>query len=149
MRTVLNINQDWTFVKGMHEVPAGLPETCERVSLPHTWNAKDGQDGGNDYFRGTCCYARQLKRSALPAGDRLYLEINGANSSADVYLNGTHLAHHDGGYSIWRVDITDALREENTLAILVDNAAKHRSKWRSKSGNPFPGCASRTGSKGC
>ena len=123
MRTVLNINQDWTFVKGMHDAPDSLPKTGERVSLPHTWNAKDGQDGGNDYFRGTCCYAKQIKRSALPAGDRLYLEINGANSSADVYLNGTHLAHHDGGYSIWRVDITDALREENTLAILVDNAA--------------------------
>ena len=123
MRTILNINQDWIFVKGMHDVPAGLPEAGERICLPHTWNAKDGQDGGNDYFRGTCCYAKQIKRSELPAGDRLYLEINGANSSADVYLNGTHLAHHDGGYSIWRVDITDALREENMLVILVDNAA--------------------------
>lgn len=57
---------------------------------------KLGQDGGNDYFRGTCCYARELKKSALPTAERYYLEINGANSSADVYMNGKHLAHHDG-----------------------------------------------------
>lgn len=50
------------------------------------------------------------------------MEINGANSSADVYLNGVHLAHHDGGYSAWRVDLTEALQNENLLVIMVDNA---------------------------
>ena len=122
MRTVFNINQDWIFVKGMNEAPAGIPESGERISLPHTWNAMDGQDGGNDYFRGTCCYARQLRKADLPAGEKYYLEINGANSSADVYMNGKRLAHHDGGYSTWRVEITAMLREENTLVILVDNS---------------------------
>ena len=123
MRTILNINQDWLFVKSLSEVPAVLPESGERINLPHTWNAKDGQDGGNDYFRGTCCYARRLGKSELPAGEKFYLEINGASSSADVYLNGKHLAHHDGGYSTWRVELIDMLEEENMLAILVDNAA--------------------------
>ena len=123
MRNLLNLNQDWIFVKDMNEVPAALPESGERVNLPHTWNAKDGQDGGNDYFRGTCCYVRRLSKSDLLAGKKYYLEINGANSSADVYMNGKRLAHHDGGYSTWRVEITAVLREENTLVILVDNAA--------------------------
>ena len=107
----------------MTAVPANLPEQGERVNLPHTWNGIDGQDGGNDYFRGTCCYARLLKKSELPPAENYYLEINGANSSADVYMNGKHLAHHDGGYSTWRVNLTTSLREENCLAILVDNAA--------------------------
>ena len=52
----------------------------------------------------------------------MYLEIRGANSSADVYVDGKHLAHHDGGYSTWRVNMTDALDGENCLAIVVDNA---------------------------
>ena len=30
------------------------------VTLPHTWNAIDGQDGGNDYYRGTCYYYKKL-----------------------------------------------------------------------------------------
>ena len=123
MRTVLNINRDWVFVKGLNEVPADLPASGEKIELPHTWNAKDGQDGGNDYFRGTCCYVRRVAKSELPAGEKYYLEINGANSSADVYMNGKRLAHHDGGYSTWRVEITAMLREENTLVILVDNSA--------------------------
>ena len=123
MRNVLNINKGWSFIKGMTEVPSSQPEQGEMINLPHTWNAKDGQDGGNDYFRGTCCYAKQLLKRKLPTGDQYYLEINGANSSADVYMNGKRLAHHDGGYSTWRVEITNTLREENTLTILVDNAA--------------------------
>ena len=123
MRNILTINQDWIFVKGMNEAPASLPQTGEKVNLPHTWNATDGQDGGNDYFRGTCCYARTLRKEELPAGEKYFLQIHGANSSAGVYMNGKRLAHHDGGYSTWRVEITNTLRNENCLVILVDNEA--------------------------
>ena len=123
MRSILSINKNWVFIKDMAEAPAVLPQTGEVITLPHTWNAKDGQDGGNDYFRGTCCYARNINKSELPTGERYFLEIHGANSSAEVYMNGKRLAHHDGGYSTWRVDITNTLRSENCLVILVDNAA--------------------------
>lgn len=122
MRTTLNWNAGWRFEKDCAAVPGQLPETWEEVNLPHTWNAIDGQDGGNDYFRGTCCYAKAFTRDSLPQSDRYYLEIRGAASSADVYLNGKQLKHHDGGFSTWRVDLTDALEENNLLAILVDNA---------------------------
>ncbi|MBQ7289136.1 MAG: DUF4982 domain-containing protein, partial [Clostridia bacterium] len=92
------------------------------VNLPHSWNAIDGQDGENDYFRGTAYYAKKLSKADLPETDCYYLELRGANSSADVYINGQHLAHHDGGYSTWRVNVTDALVAENLLVIAVDNA---------------------------
>ncbi len=123
MRTVYSINKDWLFLKNITNAPSYLPECGERVDLPHTWNGRDGQDGGNDYFRGSCCYVKTIKKSELPEGDRYYLEINGANSSADVYMNGKRLAHHDGGYSTFRVNITSTLREENCLSVLVDNSA--------------------------
>lgn len=55
MRHIRNINKGWSFVKDLAEVPACIQDLAEQVDLPHTWNAKDGQDGGNDYFRGTCC----------------------------------------------------------------------------------------------
>ena len=122
MRHIININQGWTFTKEASAIPASLPSDWEEVSLPHSWNAVDGQDGGADYFRGTCHYARYLNKADLPESDRYYLEVRGANSSADVHLNGKHLAHHDGGYSTWRVDITDTLLDENLLVIAVDNA---------------------------
>ncbi|MBQ7002282.1 MAG: glycoside hydrolase family 2 protein [Oscillospiraceae bacterium] len=126
MRTILSLNPQWAFAKDHSAAPTAMPEDWESVSLPHTWNAIDGQDGGNDYFRGTCCYAKSLCKADLPEAARYYLEIRGAASSADVYLNGKHLKHHDGGFSTWRMDLTDALEETSLLSILVDNAPNDR-----------------------
>jgi len=121
MRTIFNFNEKWSFKK-TSETPAHLPSDWETVDLPHTWNAEDGYDGGNDYFRGTAVYAKKIVKAALPKADRYYLEIRGANSSADVYLDGRKLAHHDGGYSTFRVDLTDSLADESLLAVAVDNS---------------------------
>lgn len=124
MRKIVNLNTKWAFSKEAEEAPRVMPEKWYLVNLPHSWNAIDGQDGGNDYYRGTCYYAKELEKSQLPAADRYYLESGGANSSADVYVNGKKLAHHDGGYSTWRVDVTDALCDgKNLFVIAVDNGA--------------------------
>ena len=122
MRNLVNINKGWLFNKTT-DIPTALPTDWESVDLPHSWNAIDGQDGGNDYFRGTGVYVKTIKKCDLPECDRYYLDIAGANSSADVYVNGEKLAHHDGGYSTWRVDLTGKIGEEATLAIAVNNEA--------------------------
>ena len=121
MRSILNFNSSWSFFKATKDI--NVAEGAELVNLPHSWNALDGQDGGNDYYRGSCVYKKEFEKADLPALDLHYLEIQGANSSADVYLNGKKLAHHDGGYSTWRVNLTNDLSEQNVLAIVVDNAA--------------------------
>ena len=119
MRNVFSLNKNWRFAKNTADIrtPGG-----ESVSLPHSWNAVDGQDGGNDYFRGPCLYVKTVRRSDLPEAEKYYLEFCGANSSADVYVGGEKLAHHDGGYSTWRVDVTDKLTEETEIAVIVDNS---------------------------
>ena len=121
MRKILNWNADWSFYKGVAD-PSAERQGEEKINLPHSWNAIDGQDGGNDYFRGSCLYVKTLNKADLPENNEYYLEICGANSSADVYVNGEKLAHHDGGYSTWRVNLTKALKDENEIAIVVDNA---------------------------
>ena len=121
MRKIIDINEDFRFGGLNGEVPRTLPTDWETVTIPHTWNAKDGQDGGNDYVRGTYYYAKNINRAMLPAADHYYLEIGAANSSADVYWNGEKLMHHDGGYSLFRVELCKIL-EENLLVIAVDNA---------------------------
>ena len=123
MRQIINLNAKWAFTKMATEIPTAIDNKWDFVNLPHSWNAIDGQDGDNDYFRGTAYYAKKLTKTDFPEVDRYYLELRGANSSADVYLNGKHLAHHDGGYSTWRVDITDSLEMMNLLVIAVDNSA--------------------------
>ena len=122
MRNKTVWNDNWKFVKDSGDVSA-VPENAEIVTIPHTWNAVDGQDGGNDYFRGNCIYFKNFEKNELPENDKHFLEINGANSSATVYLNGKELATHHGGYSTWRVEITEYLEDTNTLAIVVNNEA--------------------------
>ena len=124
MKTRIKINEGWLFYKGTADI-AGLANG-EAVNLPHSWNATDGQDGGNDYFRGSCVYTKKINKADLPENCEYYLEIRGANSSADAYVNGKKLAHHDGGYSTWRVNFTAELQEENEVAIVVDNAPNNK-----------------------
>ena len=126
MRTVYNFNTKWAFSKEAVEVPSVMPEKWYWVTLPHTWNDIDGQDGGNDLYRGTAYYAKELEKIDLPKADQYYLEFKGANSSATVYVNGKKLAHHDGGYSTWRVNITDVLEDKNLFVVEVDNAQNDR-----------------------
>ena len=118
MRTIHSLNQDWTFIKAEHPADApGVP-----VTLPHTWNAEDGQDGGDDYYRGKCWYLRDLDRPEVTENSRIWLEFEGAAMTAEVYLNGEKLAEHAGGYSTFRVDLTDHLKDHNKLAVSVSNA---------------------------
>ncbi|MBR2620068.1 MAG: glycoside hydrolase family 2 protein, partial [Firmicutes bacterium] len=101
---------------------AEMPTMWDVISLPHSWNAVDGQDGGNDYYRGTAYYAKSFHKMDIPEAKKYFLEIRGANSSATVYLNGQELATHHGGYSTWRVDLTEAMNDmENLLVIAVNN----------------------------
>ena len=124
-----NWNDAWLFTKDAGSVKDGsyVPgDAWSEVNLPHTWNGDDGQDGGNDYYRGTCYYTKSLKKEDVAAGQEVYLEFEGANSSADVFVNGKATAHHDGGYSTWRVNITEFLQDENQIVVAVDNAPNDR-----------------------
>ncbi|MCM1543094.1 MAG: glycoside hydrolase family 2 protein [Blautia sp.] len=121
MRKQIDFNQEWHFAK-TSVIPVTLPDHWQIVTLPHTWNTEDGQDGGNDYWRGTAMYCKAFARPELISDGRAVLEFSGAAMTADVFLNGQHLTHHEGGYSIFRVDMTDALMDENLLCVTVDNA---------------------------
>lgn len=113
MRRIQNLMEDWTFVN--HD------GTENQVNLPHTWNAIDGQDGGNDYYRGACSYRKTFSKPVFSGEEVVYLEFAGVNASADVKLNGNDISYHDGGYSTFRVEITKFLKDENLLEVMVNN----------------------------
>ncbi len=103
------------------------PEGKEQlVNLPHTWNAQDGQDGGNDYFRGTCVYEKVIPKPEFQEGERVYLQFHGVNASAYVFLNGKKVCSHHNGYSTFRADVTGKLAEENLLRVEVDNSKNEK-----------------------
>ena len=126
MRQIININNKWSFRKGISVPPEKIDSSWCFVNLPHTYNAIDGQDGGNDYYRGYACYQKEFNRHELPEAEKYYLEIKGANSSAEVFINGVSIKKHDGGYSTWRVDITDRVCDRFIISIITDNSPNDR-----------------------
>lgn len=119
MRKTKNLNDRWQFT--------GPDGKTVQVNLPHTWNSVDGQDGGNNYWRGSCRYERELDMPEFQKGEeRVYLEFRGVNASARVCFNDILVCTHDGGYSTFRADVTDLLREHNRLAVEADNGVNDR-----------------------
>ena len=116
MREITKIMKGWEFT--------GPDGTTTTVDLPHTWNARDGQDGGNDYWRGTCIYRTRFAAPQFnTASQQVWIQFDGVNASAHVVLNGSPVCNHDGGYSTFRANITELLRDENELTVEVDNSA--------------------------
>lgn len=122
MRKFYSENENWQFTK---QVKNGKPKffaRWESVTLPHTWNNLDGQDGGMDYYRGLCFYKKRLYINAGKS-ERVYIEIPAANSCCTVYANGKFAGSHRGGYSLFRFDITKFIRNGKCdLLIGVDNS---------------------------
>lgn len=115
MREITKIMKGWEFT--------GPDGTTTTVDLPHTWNARDGQDGGNDYWRGTCIYRTHFAAPQFnTASHQVWIQFDGVNASAHVVLNGSPVCNHDGGYSTFRANITELLRDENELTVEVDNS---------------------------
>ena len=120
------IDTGWKFYEGDvsgAQTPSFDDSAWSGVTLPHTWNAIDGENGGN-YYRGISWYRLHYTVPANYAGRQLYLQFDGASLVADVYLNGTYLGEHQGGFATFRFQITSSviLGGENVIAVKVNNA---------------------------
>lgn len=123
VRRTTPILDGWAFA------PEAMPEASwdevaaagATVSVPHTWNLADGSTGGG-YRRGRSTYARRV--TAEVGAIETWIEFAGVNSSAEVYVEGRLLSRHHGGYSTFRVNVTEHLVEDAaTVVVVVDNAA--------------------------
>ena len=127
MRNVINLNQDWKFIQQDAGLPASLPADWQTVQLPHSWNAIDGQDGNGSYDRGKYWYAKTFETPKQPlTGGKVFVEILAAGQQATVYVNGTEVTYHEGGYSTFRADITSLCKDEgeNLLVVACSNEYK-------------------------
>jgi beta-galactosidase len=121
-----SLNSGWKF--HLEDVPAAEAEVLDEtgwtaINLPHTWNAADGQDGGGNYFRGTGWYRQHFRAPAAWTNRQVYLQFDGVNRRADVYLNGQLLGTHLGGFARFRFDATPYLKlgTDNVFAVRVNN----------------------------
>jgi beta-galactosidase len=127
VRQRVDLNAGWRFVRA--DVPGAQNPAFDDsgwapVTVPHTWNAQDGQDGGANYHRGAGWYRRHYTPPAGFAGKKLWLQFAGVNSVADVWVNGRYLGRHKGGYARFRFDATGAMvpGQDSVIAVKVSNA---------------------------
>ena len=131
-RRSIDLDPDWKFVRQDIPVaakPAFDDSKWDAVSIPHTWNAKDGEDGPPPYYRGPAWYRRHLSGAAvgLPAtGGQLILRFDAACSVADVYVNGHPAGQHKGMFAAFCFDVTNLIDRtgDNVIAVRVDNAPR-------------------------
>ena len=139
---IIPLNDNWTFFKdtaasaanqtlaaNQTQTPAHpSAQAGETVTLPHTWNAFDGQDGGSDYFRGECTYTRPLPALTLKEDEEACLCFYGVSQTAEVFVNGELVTRHEGGYSRFYADVTRFFRMGGSmeLTVRVSNAVSDR-----------------------
>jgi beta-galactosidase len=127
LRQLIGLDAGWRFIRSSvpgSEEPGTDDSAWAKITVPHTWNAQDGQDGGTNYYRGVGWYRRHYTPPTGLAGRRLWLQFDGVNSVAEVWVNGSYLGQHKGGYARFRFDATSALRlgADNVIAVRVSNA---------------------------
>ena len=116
-----NLNIGWKFyLEG--DAGTAIMSHLQTVSLPHTWNDRDGTNA--NYRRGTGVYTRTLTVYKC-IGASYYLEFGAAFSVAEVYVNKALAGRHEGGFSLFRFDVTKLLKSgENEIVVRVDSRDK-------------------------
>ena len=121
-------NQNWKFKKlAAEEKDADYQSinfndsNWERVSLPHTANLEPVLV--NDQWQGICWYRQKVKVLQKLENKKVFLEWEGAMSTAQVYINGQLVTTHSGGYLPINIDATPYLKygKDNVIAIRLDN----------------------------
>ena len=98
--------------------------TWTNLNIPHTWNALDGQDGGGNYYRGVGWYRSHYTVDPSLTNRHFFLKFDGAFLVTDVYLNGTFIGEHQGGFAAFVFDVTSniLIGADNVIAVKVNNA---------------------------
>ena len=120
---VYPFNQDWLF-GGAYVAGAEAPGYSESgfvdVTLPHTVTPLSWGDWDPTSWEQLWIYRKHVDGSAAASG-RVFVDFQGAMTSATVYLGGAQVSVHQGGYLPWSVELTPNLvAGDNVLAVVVD-----------------------------
>jgi beta-galactosidase len=124
-REVQTLDTGWRFIR-QDVVDAASREfddsSWQAVTVPHTWNAEDGQLG-KGYYRGPGWYRRHISLPQQTQGQRVFVRFEAASLVSDVYCNGRHVGHHRGGFAAFCYELTRFIKQDvdNVLAVRVNN----------------------------
>ena len=107
-----------------------------QLKLPHDWGIEGPFNPdlpgatGRLHWWGIGWYRKHFKVAASDQDRRFYLDVDGAMSYANVWLNGHYVGGWPYGYSSWELDLTPYIKfgVENIIAIRLDNPPES-SRW--------------------
>ncbi|OIQ91753.1 beta-galactosidase BoGH2A precursor [mine drainage metagenome] len=124
LRQVENFNRGWHFALGDHpgaKAPCYDDSGWQRVGLPHSFSIPSFA-AGNSFYVGYGWYRKQFTIPDSWNGKRLFLDFDGAFQDAEVFVNGREVGRHQGGYTGFEIEITDAAHVgRNLVAVRLNN----------------------------
>ena len=130
-RQVLPLDADWRFIRRDVGPEAVVDSNWQAVTLPHTWNNLDGQNGAaadpglvDGYYRGAAWYEREFTLPAAGAGRRVFVRFEAVSIVSDVYVNDRHVGQHRGAFGAFCYELTPFLRSDgaNVIRVRADNS---------------------------
>ena len=125
-RTALELSGIWKF-KCITELEVNesytgpWPGDYELMAVPAAYNDQKTEEKIRDHY-GYVLYQREFSVPAAVASQRLVLRFGSVTHHAIVYLNGSKLGTHKGGFLPFEFEISgEELKESNVLTVAVDN----------------------------
>ena len=135
-RDIRSLNGKWNAIidlydqgRGMkvyrNQSPKGATDFYEysfkgglRLNVPGDWNSQMPE---LKYYEGTVWYARHFDAKRL-VDKRQFLYFGAVSYRCRVYLNGTEIGSHEGGFTPFQIEVTDLLNEgDNFIVVEVNN----------------------------
>lgn len=120
-REVIPLNEGWRFYYQSEK----SSDNARTVTLPYSWNTDPA--AGQSFVETTGCYLNTLHIPAAWAKQRLFVKFYGAQSVADLFVNGKFVGSHSGGATAFVFEITDKVRfgADNDLLVTVNNSVRN------------------------
>jgi beta-galactosidase/beta-glucuronidase len=89
------------------------------IEVPFAPETNASGVGETGYF-DACWYRRSFEAPPLPDGGRLLLHFGAVDHRARVWVNGTEIARHEGGYTPFQADVTSVLHRQGPQELVVE-----------------------------
>ena len=128
-RTVMDLSGLWEFKLGDYETPGDNCERLaggERIAVPASYNDQKDDPAYKNHY-GWAWYEREVTVPAFFKGQRLFLRFDAVTHRARIYINGTFVMEHKGGFLPFELELTELVVPGETLLLTVaaDNRISH------------------------
>ncbi len=95
-------------------------EEYENIAVPASYNDQKDSIDYRDHY-GFAYYQKSFSLPKTVASERVVLRFSAVTHKARVYLNGTEIARHEGGFLPFEAEIKNLSSGENLLCVSTDN----------------------------